>query len=141
MLHHSFNARGIPVHTSFYSNEEPAITHGALEIENLDDQVIHISVRQVKLQAGDDVVLINPFFVYQLPDYNEKDPKNIQQPPLVTTQYDISFLRLSAAPYLNITIQIEIELEVNGEVIILHSPYTISRRTSRNISDSKWDGK
>jgi hypothetical protein len=127
----SIIVRGIPVYKSYYSNEKPTITHATIELKNLDKKVIQVSIRRVTCRAGDDAIPIDRYFLYQLPDYEEKDFKSIEQSPLTTTQYEISFPPILAAPYVNRNIQVEVELELNGETALVSSPYTLSRRTKK----------
>jgi hypothetical protein len=126
----SLTARGIPVERSFYSNQEPFITHGTIELENSGDSPVSLAVEQVRCLAGNDVTPIEDFFLYLLPDYVEGDPDQIELPANTTSQYEVSFPRLSAVPYLSDEIQIEVTFTTDrGERFQARSPYHISRRT------------
>ena len=126
---HSLTARGIPVDRSFYSNQEPVITHGTFELENSGQAPIVLSISQVRVLGGDDIIPIDSFYLYLLPDYDEMEPGHIEVSPLTTSQYEITFQSFSAVPYLLEDIQIEVTLEVDGEMVQVQSPYHISRRT------------
>lgn len=131
MPHQSLNVQGITVHRSFYSTQEPVITHGVIELQNSEQNSHQVAIRKVTFKSGDDTIPINDFFLYQLPDYQEVDPNNLEQPPLTTNQYEISFQAISAVPYLNREMQVEVELDLNGKTVVLASPYIISIRTKR----------
>ncbi|MFQ5433399.1 MAG: hypothetical protein ACE5FD_00825 [Anaerolineae bacterium] len=131
MMSESFTVRGIQVYQNYYSTEEPTITHGIIELENLGKNTVCFSIRQVRCLAQDDAILMDSFFVYGLPEYNEEDPKNIHQRPLTTVQYEISFPSVSAIPYLNREIQIEVEVKINDEVVLVNSTYRLIKRIKR----------
>jgi hypothetical protein len=128
---HSLTARGIPVDRSFYSYQEPVITHGTFELENSGEAPIGLSIGQVRCLGGSDIIPIESFFLYLLPDYGEMDPSRIEVAPLTTSQYEITFPSFSAVPYLIEGIQIEVTLEVDGETVQVRSAYKISRRTPK----------
>jgi hypothetical protein len=122
---------GLPVDKSYYSHEEPMITHGAIEVENTGDQPVQISIRKGALHAGDKAIPLEGFFLYLLPDYEEKDPKGFQQPPHSKSRYEITFPHLPAAAAANTGIAVEFELEANGKSASVRSPYTLTRRTKK----------
>ena len=127
----SLSARGLPVQRSFYSNQEPVVTHGSFELENSGREPMMLSIGRVRLLGGSDIIPIDDFFLYLLPDYEEKDPALIELLSLTTSQYEISFPPISAVPYLIEDIEVEIMLEVAGETVQVRSPYQISRRTPK----------
>jgi hypothetical protein len=131
MLDKSLIARGIPVETSFYSVQEAVITHGVIEIDNRSQKAHQAAIRRVICYLGEETVSINSFFLYRLPDYEELDFTRFEQPPLTTSQYEVSFPFIPALTYLNRDIQVEVELSLNGETILLRSPYTITIRTKK----------
>lgn len=125
----SLAARGIAVQRSFYSNQEPVITHGIIELRNSGVASATLSIAEVKCLVGTDVITIEDFFLYLLPDYEETEPGHVELPSGATRQYEISFPRLSAVPYLPEDIEIEVTLEFGEDRIRVRSPYRISRRT------------
>ena len=88
---HSLTARGIPVDRSFYSYQEPVITHGTFELENSGEAPIGLSIGQVRCLGGSDIIPIESFFLYLLPDYDEMDPSRIEVAPFTISQYEITF--------------------------------------------------
>ena len=131
MSQKSLIAKGIPVDRSFYSTQEPTITYGAIELQNLDSTIHQFTVLKINCQAGDETIPIKNFFIYRLPNYEEVEPVNIDQQPLTTTQYEISFAAIPATPYWNRDIVVEMELDIDGETLLVQSPYLISIRTKR----------
>lgn len=127
----SLSLTGIPVHSSFYSSEEPTITHGIIEVDNRNKEGIHFSILRVRCLAKGDKITIATFFVYRLPDYEEEDPDNIEQLPQTTVQYEISFAPIPATPYLGGEIQIDVELQINNETSSVYSPYYMTRRIEK----------
>ena len=127
----SLIVKGIAVDRSFYSNQEPVITHGTIELMNSGEESLIVAIGQVRCLGGSDIIPIDSFFLYLLPDYDEKDPYRIELLPDTTSQYEISFPLISAVPYLTEEIQIEATLEVDGETVQVRSPYHISRRTPK----------
>jgi hypothetical protein len=133
MSHNVFTATGIPVAYSYYSDQEPSISHGTIQLENQSKDPLRFSIRKIWCQVDDEIIPIGNFFVYKLPNYDVRESKSIHQPPRSTIQYEITFPKLSAVPYLDREIQIAVELEAAGEVVTVLSPYTISRRTKKRV--------
>jgi hypothetical protein len=127
----TFLARGMPVEYSFYSDREPYILNGLFQLDNQSESPLQFSVRKVWCQVPGENLPLDSFFVYRFPDFTEEDPATIQQPPLSKVQYEVSFPKILAVPYLRQPIQIGIELEVMGETVSVFSSYQISRRTKR----------
>jgi hypothetical protein len=127
----AFSARGLPVDYSFYSDHEPYILNGAFQLDNQAEEPLQFAVRKVWCQVPGQNLPVEHFFVYRLPDFNEEDPATIQQPPHLTTQFEVSFPQISAAPYMRQHIQVGIELVVAGDALAVFSIYRISRRTKR----------
>ena len=133
MPHNLFTATGITVEYSFYSDQEPSISHGTIQIDNQSRDPLRFSIRKTWCQVDDEIIPIDSFFVYKLPNYDVREPKAIHQPPRSTIQYEISFPKFSAVPYLDRDIQIAVELDLDGEAVTALSPYIVSRRTKKRI--------
>jgi hypothetical protein len=130
----AFSACGVPVDYSFYSDQEPYILNGAFLLDNQAEEALQFSVRRVWCQVPGQNLPVEHFFVYRLPDFNEEDPAAIQQPPHMTTQFEVSFPQISAVPYMQQDIQVGIELVVAGDVLTVFSGYRISRRTKHGAN-------
>jgi hypothetical protein len=124
---------GLAVDKSYYAHEEPLITHGAIEVENTGDQPVQLSIRKGSIHAGDKVIPLQGFFLYLLPDYEEKDPKGFQQPPHSKSRYEITFPHRSAAAAAASDIAVEFELAANGKSLSVRSSYTLTRRTPKSL--------
>ncbi len=127
----TFSASGIPVEYSFYADHEPYILNGIFQLESQAGSPVQFSVLKVWCQSAEQSLPLDHFFVYRLPDYIEEDPKAIHQLPHETVQYEVSFPRIHAVPYLHQPVQVGVELEVAGERVTVFSPYNIHRRTQR----------
>lgn len=125
----TFSVHGLPVDYSFYSDLEPYILNGAFQLENQAEDPLQFAVRKVWCQVPGQNLPVEHFFVYRLPDFNEEDPAAIQQPPHMTSKFEVSFPQISAVPYMQQDIQVGIELVVAGDALTVFSGYRISRRT------------
>ena len=121
--------REIPVQASFYPHQEPTVTHGVMELENPDNVVHQVSIKQVAFHAGEDRIPINNFFLYRLPDYEEIDSRTIVQPALTTSQYEVSFSPIAISGYATGDMYLTVELESNGDIVALRSMYQLTFRT------------
>lgn len=127
----TLKAKGITVHKSFYPHQEPVVTHRIFELKYSGPAAMVLSIDQVRVLAEGEIIPIESFFLYLLPDYDELDPSRIELAPSSTSQFEVSFPSFSAVPYLNQDIEIELSLEVAGETVSVRSPYQISRRTPK----------
>ena len=127
----SLRVKGLKVEKIFYSYQEPSITHGVFEVENRDEETVLFSIGQVRCFGGSDVIPIEKFFLYQLPEYEEQEPYGIELPPTSAIQYEVSFPPVPAIAYLLEDIRIEVTLEIAGETVRVLSPYEIIRRTPK----------
>lgn len=130
----TFSARGLTVDYSFYSENEPYILNGAFQLDNQAEEPLQFAVRKVWCQVPGQHLPVEHFFIYRLPDFNEEDPSAIQQPPHMTTQFEVSFPQISAVPFMQQDIQVGIELVVAGDALTVFSGYRISRRTKHEAN-------
>ena len=128
----SLDAKGLKVEKIFYSYQEPTITHGAFKLENGSEEMVSFSISQVRCLAGGDVIPIEEFFLYLLPEYEEQEPSGFELPPNSIQQYEVSFPPVSAAAYLRADVHIEVTLDQDGKTIKVLSPYEIIRRTPKS---------
>ena len=122
---------GLEVVKSFYSTQEPNITHAQFEVANSGGDVVSLTVQKVKCCSNGYLINVPEFFLYSLPEYLEHENKLIQQAPMTTAQYEVSFAPVSAAKFSQNRILVEIEFSVGGETIILDCPYVLDLRSEK----------
>lgn len=122
---------GLKVVKSFYSTQEPNITHAQFEIVNSGNDAVNLTVQKIRCCSKGCQISVPDFFLYSLPDYLEHENKLIQQAPMTTTQYEVSFAPVSAAEFSQNRILVEIEFLVDGETILLDCPYVLDLRNEK----------
>lgn len=122
---------GLEVVKSFYSLQEPNITHARFEIVNSGSEAVNLTVHTVSCRSKDHLITVPEFYLYALPDYLEQENKRIEQAANTTSQFEISFPPVSAANFSPDPIMVEIEFAADADTIKVHCPYVIAFRTEK----------
>ena len=129
MNHNDVIISGKDVTKSYYSNDEPFITHGLFHFQNNTALDKKISIQSLKCIAGHNTFEVTVFYIYKLPEYQEiKDSKIVI---LANESFclEISFPRISALSYNSGNIFIELKMRHDDQLISAKSFYHLEIRT------------
>jgi hypothetical protein len=123
--------KGLKVVKSFYSSQQPNVAHARFEIQNLGSETVSLIIRKVRCRSKGRLIKVPEFFLYNLPDYQEYENRQIDQEPMTTSQYEVSFSPVSAVEFSHNTIFVEIEFLADGQSILLDCPYILALRSEK----------